>query len=325
MQLRTITDADEAVDLLRAGGLVALPTETVYGLAADASSEDALARLFSAKGRPAEHPVIVHVASASTADGWAVDVPTWTRPLMDRLWPGPLTLILPRAPHVLDAVTGGQPTVGLRVPDHPLTAQVLERFSGGLAAPSANRYGRVSPTTAAHVVTGLGDVLDPQRDAVLDGGPCQVGVESTIVGAWDDVPRLLRPGAVTATQIAEFAGRQVRLGSGGVRSPGSTASHYAPRARVVVVDADGLGEAASVTTAVRPSVLALREVTVPPGLPSLAQPADAVEYAHVLYAALQRADAIGSDVVLAVPPVGEGVGVAVRDRLRRAASAGDRP
>lgn len=196
--MRVTTDVGDAVTALRGGGLVAVPTETVYGLGGDASNPEAVARIFAAKGRPANHPVIVHLPDAGALDTWAASLPSWARSLADALWPGPLTLVVARAPEVLDAVTGGQPTVGLRVPNHPLTLDVLRQFGGGLAAPSANRYGQVSPTTVEHVTTELGGVLDESRDLVLDGGRCGIGVESTIIGAWDDTPRLLRAGAVTA-------------------------------------------------------------------------------------------------------------------------------
>lgn len=324
MALQTIVDVESAVARLRAGGLVALPTETVYGLAGDASSEDAVARIFAAKARPAAHPVIVHLPSVSAARSWASHVPSWAVALMETFWPGPLTVVVPKAPAVLDVVTGGQPTVGLRVPAHPMTLQVLEEFSGGLAAPSANRFGTVSPTTAVHVVAGLGGVLDPERDAVLDGGPCPVGVESTIVGAWDDAPRLLRPGAVTADQISAVTGREVCTQTEGVRTPGSTATHYAPRARVVLVEADQVDKAATTANGQRVALLALRDVDGPPDLPRLAEPADADEYAQVLYSALRTADDSGVDLVLAVLPAPAGLGMAIRDRLRRCADGAAR-
>ena len=218
----------DAVAALLSDALVALPTETVYGLAGDAMSPTAVTRIFAAKGRPSTHPVIVHLPGIELVPHWTDAAPAWAMALAAEIWPGPLTVIVPRGPNVLDAVSGGQSTVGLRVPSHPLTLQVLSEFGGGLAAPSANRYGQVSPTTAQHVLDELGDVLDPMRDLVLDGGRCPVGVESTIVGAWDDTPRLLRAGAVTLGQIAEITGREVSTATDGVRAPGSTAAHYAP-------------------------------------------------------------------------------------------------
>jgi L-threonylcarbamoyladenylate synthase len=324
VSLRTTTDVDQAVAVLRSEGLVALPTETVYGLAGDASSADAVHRIFAVKGRPATHPVIVHLPSAQALDAWAHDVPAWAGSLVEQLWPGPLTLVVPRSGRVSDAVTGGQATVGLRVPAHPLTLDVLERFDGGLAAPSANRYGQVSPTSATHVVAELEPFLDAERDVVLDGGPCRVGVESTIVGAWDAVPRLLRPGAVTTDQIRDITGLDVVTADDGVRTPGSTPSHYAPRARVVVVEPDAVDDLTTLAGRFdRAAVLALTEVDVPASLPRLADPTDADEYARLLYGALRDADDAGIDVVIAVAPAPKGVGAAVADRLRRAARAGD--
>ncbi len=309
---------------LRGGGLVALPTETVYGLAGDARDPDAVARIFQVKGRPADHPVIVHLADTSQLDEWASDLPHWTERLLDECWPGPLTVITHRASGVLDAVTGGQPTVGLRVPAHPLTHEVLARFGAGVAAPSANRYGQVSPTTAAHVVAELGSHLDPARDLVLDGGPCTVGVESTIVGAWDETPRLLRAGAITVDRLRELTGRDVLADAGSVRVPGSTAAHYSPAARVVPVD---VGELQSVVDSLStPFGLIAQADVQPPALEHvrLAAPVDDVEYARCLYAALRTADERGLPTVLAVLPPDTGVGHAVRDRLLRAAAGRSR-
>lgn len=309
----------DAVDALRNDALVALPTETVYGLAGDATSPTAVAKIFAAKGRPANHPVIVHLPGVEAVPRWTSSVPAWAMTLAAELWPGPLTVIVPRDPDVLDAVSGGQPTVGLRVPAHPLTLQVLHEFGSGLAAPSANRYGHVSPTTAQHVIAELGGVLDPTRDLVLDGGRCPVGVESTIVGAWDDTPRLLRAGAVTAEQITTLTGREVSTASDGVRAPGSTATHYAPRARVVPVESADLDAVASTVTE-RFGLIALASVPPPDAdHRRLASPGTDSEYAHALYAALRDADDEHLGVVIAVLPPDAGVGHAVRDRLMRAA------
>jgi L-threonylcarbamoyladenylate synthase len=315
-------DVDAAVQSLRRGGLVALPTETVYGLAGDARNAEAVHRIFAAKGRPATHPVIVHLPGPEVLDDWATDVPPWARDLAATVWPGPLTLVVPRGEGVLDAVTGGQPTVGLRVPAHPLTLAVLRTFGGGLAAPSANRYGQVSPTTAQHVVDELGPLLDADRDLVLDGGRCPVGVESTIIGAWDEHPRLLRSGAVTVGQVEQLTGLVVVRDAAGVRAPGSTESHYAPRARVLVTEPEDLAALSATLAPVRFGLIALADLA-DPGVPHerLAAPTDDTEYAHLLYAALRAADEAGLDTVVAVLPPDEGVGHAVRDRLRRAASA----
>lgn len=314
-------DIGAAVAALRAGALVALPTETVYGLAADASSADSVARVFAAKGRPATHPVIVHLPNLRSLDDWADHVPSWARSLAETFWPGPLTLVVPKASTVLDAVTGGQETVGLRVPSHQVTLQVLERFGGGLAAPSANRYGRVSPTTAQHVVAELGDALDADRgDLVLDGGPCPVGVESTIVGAWDDTPRLLRPGAVTAEQLAEITGLAVSADPTDVRVPGSTQSHYAPTSQVMAVEADTLDDVlASLDVGATVGLIAPAGRKVISSVVRLASPTDDDEYARQLYSALRQGDSLSLDIVVAVLPQETGVGRAVRDRLLRAA------
>ena len=316
------SDLTRAATALVTGGLVGLPTETVYGLAADAEDVSAVARIFAVKGRPANHPLIVHVDGAAALDAWARDVPRYARRLAEALWPGPLTLVLRRTARAGDHVTGGQGTVGLRAPAHPVARALLALLPGvGLAAPSANRFGRVSPTTVDHVLAELGDRLDPARDVILDGGPSRVGVESAILDCTGPAPVVLRPGAVDAATVRRVGGVAVVERASGVRAPGTLASHYAPRARVVVVPA---GEAASaVGSAVgsgRVGLLACADVVTPAGVVRLAAPADVTEYARVLYAALREADALGLDRVVAVPPPPGGVGTAVRDRLARAAT-----
>jgi L-threonylcarbamoyladenylate synthase len=319
------TDPDAAVAALRAGRLAALPTETVYGLGADARRPSAVARVYAVKGRPADHPLIVHLPHAAALSLWARDVPEYASRLADACWPGPLTLVLPRSARAGDHVTGGQDTVGLRVPDHPLTTSVLERFGDGVAAPSANRFGRVSPTTAQHVLDELAQALLPGHDVVLDGGPSGVGVESTIVDCTGTRPRILRPGAVGAEEVERVGGVPLAppppRGSG-VRAPGMLASHYAPRARVSLVDEDGAAAAGvgAVTGDPDTGLLAPAPVPTPPGVVRLAAPAGAGDYARALYAALREADALGLTRVLAVPPPGEGLAAAVRDRLTRAAA-----
>lgn len=315
------TDVARAVAALRAGGLVGLPTETVYGLAADADDATAVRRVFDVKGRPADHPLIVHVAAAQDLDRWAVDVPAYARRLADRLWPGPLTLVVPRGERVADLVTGGQPTVGLRCPAHPVAHAVLAAFDGGVAAPSANRFGRVSPTTAAHVVDEVGDRLDPTRDVVLDGGPSTVGVESTILDCTGPAPRLLRRGAVTAHAVLEAGGVALADGgpTGAVRAPGMLAAHYAPLATVVVTAPDGVAAAAAGTAPQRVGLLAPATVPTPDGVVRLAAPDDEAAFAHALYGALRRADDLGLARVVAVPPAGGELAAAVLDRLHRAA------
>jgi L-threonylcarbamoyladenylate synthase len=283
--------------------LVVFPTETVYGLGADASNPTALRRLFAVKGRPVHHPVIVHLASAETIDDWASEVPDEARVLTDRFWPGPLTVILRRRARVLDEVTGGLPTVGLRVPAAPVAVDLLAAFGGGLAAPSANRFGHVSPTTAQSVIDELGDAVD----LVLDGGPCRVGVESTIVELTGEAPTVLRPGAVTVAQLERALGRSVRPPEGPSRAPGMLPSHYAPNAAVEIVAAEAL---ATRTEELRQQ--GRRVVTIVPS-------ADLDTDAHTLYARLREADAHGADVILAVLPEDEGIGAAIADRLRKAA------
>jgi L-threonylcarbamoyladenylate synthase len=318
------TDADisRAAETLRRGGLVAFPTETVYGLGANADSAGALARLYAVKGRPGEHPVIVHVGAPGQLDQWAADVPVAARRLGDAFWPGPLTIVVRRAARVLDAVTGGGDTVGVRVPDQPVALELLRAFGGGIAAPSANRFGHVSPTTAADVRADLGDDVD----VVLDDGPCTVGVESTIVDCTGNELVILRPGGVTRERIEEVSGQVVGVRTDGlVRAPGTLKSHYAPAATVLVVDRPELAERARALVAAGELVAVLASAPVP-GLPAevtvLDAPANGEEYARVLYARLREADRRGVDVLLAVLPPDTGVGVAVGDRLRRAAGRG---
>jgi len=296
-----------AVEILRAGGLVAFPTETVYGLGADAANPDALHRLFTVKGRPTDHPVIVHVARAAQLDQLGRDVPEVAHALARAFWPGPLTLVVRRdVDRVAGGATGGRDTVGIRVPDHPVAQALLDAFGGGIAAPSANRFGRVSPTTAQHVRDDLGGDVD----LVLDGGPCTVGVESTIVDVTGAEPVILRVGGIGAHQLAAVVGRQPAYRtSGEIAAPGTLASHYAPRARVELVTEEELDERARQLRAEGQAV------------GSLDAPADAADYAHVLYQRLRELDARGVDVILAVPPSDtEGIGAAVADRLRRAAA-----
>jgi L-threonylcarbamoyladenylate synthase len=299
----TSAGVERAVALLAAGGLVAFPTETVYGLGADAANPAALRRLFAVKGRPADHPVIVHLASADLLDEWAVEIPVAARELAHRFWPGPLTMVLRRAAHVVDEVTGGRDTVGLRVPAHPLALALLAAFRGGLAAPSANRFGHVSPTTAAAVAADLGEDVD----FVLDGGPCRIGLESTIVELTGEMPTVLRPGGVSLEQLQEAVGGDLAPPSGPSRAPGMLLSHYAPKARVEIVPAAMLAPRSTELRQEGKRVVAL----VPSG--------DLDDDAHTLYSRLRDADAHGADVVLAVLPAEQGIGRAIADRLRKAA------
>jgi L-threonylcarbamoyladenylate synthase len=307
----------QAVAALRAGEVIAFPTETVYGLGADARNADAVRKIYALKGRPPGHPLIVHLASAEALDGWARDVSPLARRLAQHFWPGPLTLVLPRADGVTDEVTGGQSSVGLRVPSHPVAQALLAEFGGGIAAPSANRYGRVSPTRAAHVREEFGAAVP----LVLDGGDCEVGLESTIVACLVGVPLLLRPGRITLAELEQVVGTVRRAAAGeGPRAPGTTRSHYAPATPVRLVEADELATQRDPRTA----VLARRPA--PAGFDGVAW-IDARrtpgQYGHDLYANLRRLDAVGARVILVEAPPAEAAWEAVRDRLQRAATRGD--
>ena len=306
------TDVEAAAAALRRGRLVALPTETVYGLAADARNPEAVARIFTAKGRPADHPLIVHVAGVGDIDAWASAVPNYARLLLAAYAPGPLTVILPKRTDVPDIVTGGQSTVGLRVPAHPMTHRVLQLLDGGVAAPSANRFGHVSPTTIEHVRADLGAALRDD-DYLLDGGPCLVGVESTIVDCTGPLPRLLRAGAVTRDMVESTTGLDLLEADGSIRASGTLASHYAPRATVHIV------EAGTAVHAPGAGFIALAAQPTPVGMVRLLEAADDGAYARDLYAALRGGDDAGLTDLYAVLPSQAGLGEAIRDRLRRAA------
>jgi L-threonylcarbamoyladenylate synthase len=314
---------DAAANLL-AGNLVAFPTETVYGLGADACNADAVARIYSVKGRPADHPLIVHVASMEGLGDWADDVPGYAISLARDFWPGPMTLIMKRSELAGDFVTGGQDTVGVRVPDHPVALGLLEAFARvggkGIAAPSANRFGSVSPTTAQAVADELSEFLG-EADQILDGGPCEVGVESTIIDCTGDVPRILRPGAVTVSMIEESTGLRVvdsgaadgsAVDSSQIRVSGSLDSHYAPVATVVLDQSPIEGQ----------GFIAMANVETPDGVVRLAAPKSDEEFARVLYAALRAADDQGLQTVVVAQPAGGGIAIAIRDRLKRAAHSG---
>ena len=319
-----MNDIQRAVQLLRQGDLVALPTETVYGLGADALNPDAVAKIFAAKGRPSDHPLIVHLADASQIMTWAREVPKDAIALARAFWPGPLTLILKRDESVPDLVTGGQDTVGLRVPNHPVALELLRAFGSGVAAPSANRFGRISPTTAAHVRQELGERVA----LILDGGACAVGLESTIVDLSRGVPVILRPGAIGADDIARVLGRRPRLRSeveaGNAAEQGATprvsgalAAHYAPRTPLELVATDALAAQA------RPGDAVLARCAAPASLAegvAWAQaPADPAGYGHDLYARLRSLDESGATRILVEAPPASPDWAAVADRLGRAA------
>jgi L-threonylcarbamoyladenylate synthase len=302
---------------LLAGGLVAFPTETVYGLGADACNPAAVARIYSVKGRPADHPLIVHVASMDGLGDWARDVPTYAIALARDYWPGPMTLVVRRSDMAGDFVTGGQDTVGVRVPNHPVALGLLEAFTAaggkGVAAPSANRFGNVSPTTANAVAAELGDYL-ADGDQILDGGACDVGVESTIIDCTGDTPKILRPGAITLEMIEQSTGLTV-VGSveePEIRVSGSLDSHYAPAAVVVLDQSPTAGQ----------GFIAMADVVAAEGVVRLAAPRTHEEFAQVLYAALRAADEQGLSTVVVQQPVGDGIAIAIRDRLKRAAHSG---
>jgi L-threonylcarbamoyladenylate synthase len=311
--------ADAAANLL-AGGLVAFPTETVYGLGADACNADAVARVYSVKGRPADHPLIVHIASMDGVGDWADDVPGYAISLARDFWPGPMSLVVKRSGLAGDFVTGGQDTVGVRVPDHPVALGLLEAFvrtgGRGVAAPSANRFGNVSPTTARAVADELGEYL-ADGDQILDGGPCDVGVESTIIDCTGDVPKILRPGAITAQMILESTGLEVAglesdgtaVDSNAIRVSGSLEAHYSPAATVVLDRAPSPGE----------GFIARAGVMAGAGVVRLASPQSDEDFARVLYSALRAADQQGLQTVVVAQPTGDGIAIAIRDRLKRAA------
>ena len=300
------TDIEHAAGVLRGGGLVAFPTETVYGLGADAASPAAVARIFAVKRRPADHPLIVHLAAGADLAGHAATVPAAARSLAGRFWPGPLTMILRRGPRIAPGVTGGGDTVGLRMPRHPLAQRLLAAFGGAIAAPSANRFGQVSATTADHVAAELGDDVD----YLLDGGACEVGVESTIVDLSGALPVLLRPGGVSRAELEAALGARIadpgEPGIAAAPAPGTLPSHYAPRARVVAVPLADVP--AAVAAASARGTVAVLEL-----------PADLDEAARRLYAALRELDATGVDTIVAPLPPDVGIGAAIADRLRRAA------
>lgn len=327
--------SDNAVDAATALAdqqLVALPTETVYGLGGLATSGPALDRIFQTKNRPADHPLIVHIDGVDSLDYWSSDAPVPAVKLALQFWPGPLTIVCPRSSRVLDAVTGGQPTVALRAPAHPLFQQVLRSLSEfgvaspGIAAPSANRFGSVSPTTASHVLAGLGEFLEP-GDLILDGGPCTIGLESTIVICESAGVRVARSGAITAEQLAEVVDVLPALETEQVRVPGALAAHYSPAASVLLIDGDkDLSAIAGPLFDLDPSQIGIIGLesdldTVGLGWIPLARPANPDEYAHELYAALRSADDLGLSHVVAVLPPPGGLADAIRDRLLRAARA----
>lgn len=308
----------KAVEILRAGGLVAMPTETVYGLAADARNPLAVSKIFTAKQRPNSHPLIVHIAHSAALTDWAIEVPKSAYLLAERFWPGPLTLILKRRPEVLDLVTADQDTVALRIPRHPVASALLAAFGGGLVAPSANRFTRISPTTAAAVQEELGEAID----MVLDGGSCEVGLESTILDLSKGQPRILRPGMILPEAISTVLNQPVSVlrqdYPAEVRAPGMHHLHYAPRTPTKIVTTEMLH---SMQKTALPAVLLTISDFIPPGnsgIVALKMPSNAGEYAHILYSTLRQLDQNQYQQILieAVPDTAEWT--AIRDRLTKA-------
>ena len=300
-----------AAQLIQDGGLVAFPTETVYGLGADATNAASVARIYQAKGRPADHPLIVHIHSMKAMGEWADEIPDYAIALARSFWPGPMTLVLKRSLLAEDFVTGGQPTVGLRVPDHVVALALLSAFEKiggkGIAAPSANRFGHVSPTTADAVREELAEYL-AQTDQILDGGSSSVGVESTIIDCTSTAPRILRPGAITTEMIEEATGLKVLTEATNIRVSGSLENHYAPSATVEL----------NRTPIATEGFIALAEFETPESVIRLASPKTIEEFARVIYSALRDADKKGLKTVVVQEPTGDGLALAIRDRLMRA-------
>ena len=317
---------DVAAKNLLAGHLVAFPTETVYGLGADATNSKAVARIYAVKGRPADHPLIVHCSSMYGMNDWAAEIPEYAIALARDFWPGPMTLVLQRSELAQNFITGNQETVGIRVPDHTLALALLQAFEKiggkGVAAPSANRFGHVSPTTAQAVSQELSDYLT-LNDQILDGGSCAVGVESTIIDCTGPIPKVLRPGAVTVEMIEQSTGISRELITltntastinvdeiSDIRVSGSLDAHYAPAAKVILDQTPISGQ----------GFIALVDIPTPPGVIRLASPTNAADFARDLYAALRKADDYSLATVVVAQPTGNGLAIAIRDRLSRAAN-----
>ncbi len=312
----TLTTLKEAAKSLKQGNLVAFPTETVYGLGADATNKDAVARIYDVKGRPTGHPLIVHISSINNLDKWAQQIPEYAITLARTFWPGPMTLILPRTNLAKDFITGGQDNVGIRVPSHPIALSLLKELEAlggfGIAAPSANRFGKVSPTSAQAVQEELSEYLTLD-DLILDGGPCQIGIESTIIDCTKQTPQILRPGGVTQEQIAEFINleldKESYTHSNDVKAPGLLESHYSPKAKVFLSGTPQPGD----------GFLALSSIATPTGAIRLATPVSDEDYARQLYSAFRLADSKKIERVFAVPLENEGIAVAINNRLSKAA------
>lgn len=306
-----MSEVRAAAEALLNARLVAFPTETVYGLGADAGNEQAVSRIYLAKGRPSDHPLIVHIGSIEFLEYWSNSVPKYAHKLSEIFWPGPMTLILNRSESAADFITGGQDTVGVRIPNHPVALSLLEQFhelgGKGVAAPSANRFGKVSPTDASAVRNELQSFLE-SGDMILEGGCSEVGIESTIIDCTGALPKILRPGAITSEMITEVTGLQVDDSASNIRASGLLESHYAPSATVVLDEQPAPGD----------GFLAMSNVETPDAVLRLAAPESIEQYAHTLYSALRKADELGLARVVAWQPTGSGLAIAVRDRLTRA-------
>ena len=307
---------DAAAALIK-GELVAFPTETVYGLGADATNKDAIARIYMVKDRPVGHPLIVHLSSLTNLDKWARDIPEYAVKLARTFWPGPMTLILPRTDLAKNFITGGQDNVGIRIPSHTVALALLKEFEDqgglGIAAPSANRFGAVSPTTSNAVELELTDFLS-ENDQILDGGPCSIGVESTIIDCTQNKPSILRPGAVTKEMIEDALGITIDLKTSNsesfkIKAAGLLESHYAPNAKVFLTGTPTLGD----------GFIALDSYATPAGAIRVAAPKTNDDYAQVLYEAFRLADSKGLRKVFVIPPTGDGIAVAINDRLIKSA------
>ena len=304
----------KAAKALKNGHLVAFPTETVYGLGADATNEKAVSRIYSVKGRPTDHPLIVHISSINQLEKWAIDIPEYAVKLAQEFWPGPMTLILKRSELAKDFITGGQDKVGLRVPDHSVALALITEFEKlggfGIAAPSANRFGAVSPTTAEAVAEELGDFLH-KEDLVLDDGQSMIGIESSIIDCTKDYPVVLRPGAITNEMIENIMGFKIPLGLAinEIRASGLLESHYSPKAKVAIGSSAEPGD----------GLIALANIPTPIGVIRLASPKNIEEYARVFYKALRAGDRKGLKKIIVAEPIGDGLAIAIRDRSSKAA------
>ena len=315
----TASAVSDAASSLIAGNLVAFPTETVYGLGADATNQSAVARIYAVKGRPTDHPLIIHLSSISNLDKWARDIPEYAIKLARKFWPGPMTLILPRTKLAKDFITGGQDNVGIRVPQHTVAQALLKAFESqggfGVAAPSANRFGKVSPTCADDVKSELADYLSTD-DLILDGGQSEVGVESTIIDCTNPTPMILRPGAITAAMINDLLQIQIKVltntSSNQIKASGLLQSHYAPKAKVFLSTKANPGD----------GFIALAHTPTPDGAIRLAAPKNNKEYAQLLYQALRLADTKQLQNVIVIPPTGDDLAVAICDRLEKSAYQG---